>query len=80
MSSSRLTCIAPGCRRTHAADGFTEWLCAHHWALVPKDTRRAYHRARRLCRRGRKSGHACARLWARCVRIATIETLQGIGV
>lgn len=75
--TARLTCIAPGCRRTHAPNDFTEWLCARHWALVPKETRRAYHRARRLWRKGAKSGHACARLWARCVRFATIETLQG---
>ncbi len=75
--AARLTCIAPGCRRTHSADCFTEWLCARHWALVPKDSRRTYQRARRMWRKGQKSGYACARLWRRCVRIATIETLQG---
>ncbi len=76
--TARLTCIAPGCRRSHRNDeGFAEWLCQKHWVMVPKATRRAYHRARRLRRKGAKSGDACARLWARCVRVATIEALQG---
>lgn len=78
MTPDRLTCIAPGCRRTHRnSEGFAEWLCQKHWALVPKVTRRAYHRARRKWAKGQRAGAAPARLWARCVLLATIETLQG---
>lgn len=76
--ADRITCIAPGCKRTHRNDkGFAEWLCQTHWAMVPKATRRAYHRARRKWATGQKAGAAPARLWARCVRLSTIETLQG---
>lgn len=76
--TARITCIAPNCRRTHRnAEGYAEYLCQKHWALVPKATRKAYKRARRLGINGGKSDAAVQRLWARCVRIAVLEVLQG---
>jgi hypothetical protein len=77
MTGDRIPCIAPGCRRTTRFDGrFDRYICAKHWAMIPRATRRAYLRARRLFVRGLKSQAALDRLWARCERIATTETLQ----
>lgn len=70
--SDRITCLVPGCRRTHAPD-FKEWICAKHWPLVPRDIRRAYARAKRR----RKSQNALWRLWNRCKTAAIRENFLG---
>lgn len=61
----RCPCIIAGCRRT-SAKHYREHLCAKHWSLVPKATRRAYTRAQR---QGRAPA-ALDRLWERCKRLA----------
>ncbi|PQV58768.1 hypothetical protein LX70_00581 [Defluviimonas denitrificans] len=32
----------PGCRRTRAPAGFSEWICARHWSAVPKQNLAPY--------------------------------------
>ena len=49
--------------------------------MIEKPTKamsKRQRRARRKWRKGTKSGAAVSRLWSRCVRIATIETLTGL--
>jgi hypothetical protein len=37
MSSDRIPCCVPFCRRTRRDDGsFSEWICGKHWALVSR--------------------------------------------
>lgn len=61
----RCRCLVPGCRRTTAV-AYSEHLCARHWSLVPKATRRAYN----IAKRRQKASAALDRLWARCRRLA----------
>ena len=68
----RMSCLIAGCRRTHTPV-FAEWLCAKHWALVPRQMRQAYSRAKRK----RKSLEACLRLWRRCKAEAIRENFMG---
>lgn len=46
MTARRLPCCVPGCGRSTLARGFNEWICAGHWSLLPKETRRVYSRAK----------------------------------
>jgi len=69
--TERLTCIVPGCKRTHAPL-WDEWICAKHWPLVPRDMRRAYAHARRR----KKARSVLVRLWARCKRAAIEENFM----
>ena len=64
--TARLSCLCPGCRRTTPAGRYPEWICARHWALLPKAQRRIYSRAKR---KG-KSPAALARIWRRLSREA----------
>jgi hypothetical protein len=52
--TERLSCIAPGCRRTHAREGraaiWVWWVCPKHWALVPKRIKRVWARHQRQFR------------------------------
>jgi hypothetical protein len=70
--TARLTCIIPGCRRTHAPI-WSEFICAKHWPLVPRPLRRAYARAKRK----RKPLEVVLRLWARCKTAAIRENFMG---
>ena len=46
----RLSCCVPHCRRTTRED-CREWICAKHWALVPRKLRAEYSRAKRVAKR-----------------------------
>ena len=74
MTEGRITCSAPGCRRTCKAQEWQEWLCAKHFRLVPKVMRRAYAHAKRR----RKPVSVLNRLWFRCKAVAIRETLMGL--
>lgn len=74
-------CAAFGCKRWSRKwpPGWS-FLCRDHWAMVPRDLRRLHRRARKreadnddfaLWSRG-------ARIWARCIKIATEESLMGV--
>jgi hypothetical protein len=71
--TDRLTCIVPGCRRTHAPI-WNEFICAKHWPLVPRDMRRAYARAKRR----RKPMAVLIRLWLRCKAVAIRENFTAL--
>ncbi|WP_336801651.1 hypothetical protein [Kaistia sp. MMO-174] len=83
---ARLLCCVPFCRATRGDrknDPITasmEWICARHWALVPKRLKRRRAKLRRLTRRGYDDAKA-ARLdhsvWDQCKR-AAIEIAGGI--
>ena len=76
--ADRLLCAVPGCRRTHKAGEFDEWVCGKHWSAVPRDLRRLYTVAKRRWRRDpAKWGRVCSRLWERC-REAAIDRAMGI--
>lgn len=49
--TDRIRCLVPGCRRTHPAGRFREWVCSRHWPLVPKVRRRVYSRLNARARR-----------------------------
>lgn len=76
--TARLTCLVPGCRRTREAHPiWDEWICARHWALVPRLKRRALTRARRR-NQGLVHHHLVEqRLWRRCKTIAIAENFMG---
>ena len=72
-TTERLRCEVPGCRRTRKPDPLiAEWICAKHWALVPKHWRRVFARSKR---RGRAIVEW--RLWCRIKRKA-IDAALGI--
>ena len=71
--TSRLQCAIPGCKRTrHNREGFSGWICAQHWAMAPKNLRRA----RTLAKRRRKYDLS-DRIWCRCLREITSRVLSG---
>lgn len=57
-AADRLQCVVPGCSRTRGQrkgeppirEG-EEWVCGHHWALVPAFLRRRRSRLKHLYRR-----------------------------
>lgn len=51
VMADRVQCCAPGCNRTTKGGKFTEWICAAHWKLVPRQMRRAKFRLDRQYRR-----------------------------
>ena len=52
MSDVRIHCCVPFCNRTHKPKGIgAEWICAEHWRLVGKRTRKLLHAYHRRVRR-----------------------------
>lgn len=47
--TERLTCCVLGCRRT-TGKPFKEWICAIHWKLISKTTKRRRAKLRRLAK------------------------------
>ncbi len=79
MTSARIQCCIPFCRRTRINPGFSEWICGDHWRNVPKPQRRVHGRLQRSWRRFHREGDGIRadRVWARLKRQA-IETAAGI--
>ncbi|WP_146193166.1 hypothetical protein [Maritimibacter sp. 55A14] len=82
--TDRTPCVVPGCRRTVALKtlppGDDEWICARHWAAVPKRKRRIYFRARRRLRRGEIERKRADWAWNRLKKIAIEEALLGLEI
>lgn len=76
--TDRLRCCCPGCRRTKPAGEFAEWICARHWAAVPRRLRVRYSRLKRRARRDPRWCSVAARMWIRCRSIAETEALMGM--
>jgi hypothetical protein len=74
----RITCAVPGCRRSHHnREGFAEWICAKHWAAVPKRMRSRHSLYKR---RGKKVAAwqlVADRMWIRCRDEAIGQALSG---
>jgi hypothetical protein len=85
----RISCLVPFCRSTRGdckgdllAEGL-EWICARHWALVPRRLKLRRARLRRMERRATAARvdrirAADQRIWRRC-KVAAIEAAGGIG-
>ena len=76
--TDRIPCLCPGCRRTRKAGTFDEWICARHWAAVPRAMRGRYSLYKRRARRDARWIGVAMRMWARCRQVAIEETLMGI--
>lgn len=77
--SWRIRCCVPYCRHTRRAQEIDrEWICAEHWALVPRPSRRVFFRLRRRWRRGQPIASVRVdRIWTRMKRSA-IERAFGV--
>lgn len=85
----RIACLVPFCRSTRGdrngdllAEGM-EWICARHWALVPRRLKQRRARLRRMERRATaerldRIRAADQGVWRRC-KVAAIEAAGGIG-
>lgn len=76
--TERQPCIIPFCRRTTKALPNSEWICARHWAAVPRALRRVMHRARRRIRAGKqrfRNMQIYEMAWKRCKRAALRNAL-----
>ena len=87
----RIACLVPGCRCTRGDrkgdDPITdrmEWICAKHWAAVPRSIKRRRAKLRAIERRAAgdpdrigRINMADAELWEKAKKIA-IETAVGI--
>lgn len=52
--SERTACLVPGCRCTVATDKIkphSEWICAKHWVLIPRQLKLDYAAERRQAKR-----------------------------
>lgn len=92
-SEERLSCLVPGCRRTHppifdeVLGQVTEWVCGGHWRATSARYRKVYARVKRELRNGIKTGRDLAwtmgrfelkrRIWEK-LRTQAVERSFGI--
>jgi hypothetical protein len=70
-SDRHIHCVVPHCQYTIGAKGdvWTEWVCAKHWAGVPRQMRKVLKRTR-MAFKATGNGTAFSRIWRRCRREA----------
>ena len=81
MTYPKQTCAVFGCKRwSRKYPPDWEFLCGEHWQSVPKKYRRLHARLTRKVERFDTTELRARqyRVWRRCVKAATEETLMGI--